>query len=416
MYSQCETRMKIFQLNFETWEAELWPILVAFVLFGVFGLTINLVSFIYFKQQPGLGNRFQTVLNAVDFVICSYYICVAVIGFLSRSNLTTSSLDIIGKEFYTIMILISGLVTVYLSVIRAILSTEPFYDIKKRVIYTSFLGISVLFLGIAITDAVLIEIPASQLIPNVESSVSRIGEIPDPPLPGPTLEPPDPARPTLEPPDPARPSLEPPDPARPTLKPPDPARPTLEPHDPARPTLEPPDPARPTLKPPDPPTTATPAKNCTADELSLLFLTRFQLPAVLLEAIPSALLMLILTVSSLLTWGALSKPNNHLSNHSHAATTTLLISTVYVLCIGSIVTARSFIRLNTSNYTNQVTYEDHLGQLGKVSIVKLANSVLNPLIFVTRSRNLRSWIAGLFKRERVSKSTTTTISVEMDNM
>eukprot|EP00116_Pleurobrachia_bachei_P008630 sb/3468892/ len=217
-------------LNFATWEAELWPVLVAFVLFGVFGLIINLVSFIYFKQQPGLGNRFQTVLNAVDLVICSYYICVACIGFGSRSEpcetpTMATSLDIIGKEFYMILILISGLVTVYLSVIRAILSIQPFYEIKKRVVYASFLGVSVLFLGIATADAVFIEIPTYRQIQNVESGVSQIGEIPDPPLPGPTLEPPDPARPTLEPPDPARPSLEPPPEPGPTLKPPAPTQP-----------------------------------------------------------------------------------------------------------------------------------------------------------------------------------------------
>eukprot|EP00116_Pleurobrachia_bachei_P011216 sb/3471478/ len=64
------------------------------------------------------------------------------------------------------------------------------------------------------------------------------------------------------------------------------------------------------------------------------------------------------------------------------------------------------LRLNTANFTNQVTYETHLGQLGKVSIVRLAHSVLNPLIFVTRSRKLRRWIAGLFKGKRVTKSTT----------
>ena len=207
-------------LNFATWESQLWPALVAFVLFGTFGLAINLISFIYFKKQPGLGNRFQMVLNAVDFVICSYYICVAVIGFVSRS------------------------------------------------------------------DPCVNQLPTASSLDQNESSVSRITKRMN--------------------------------------------------ADPTSILIIP---------------IVTNGTGCPAEEQSLSVLKKFQLPGVLLEVIPAALLMLILAVSSLLTLRALSKPSNHLSNHSHAATTALLISTVYVLCIRSIVTARAVIRLNLTRPT-----------------------------------------------------------------
>eukprot|EP00116_Pleurobrachia_bachei_P007826 sb/3468088/ len=240
------------------------------------------------------------MLNLVDFLACLYFICVAIIGFSFHVEdvPTESVLDIIGKEFYTLLILISGLVTVYLSVIRAILTTRPFYKIKQRVVCASFFATSILFLCVTIADAVMMEIPTNQLIEDEDIST----------------------------------------------------------------------------------------------------ILQLQLPAVLLELILAALLMLILSVSSFLTWRSLSKPQ--LSNHSHAATTTLIISSVYVVLIGSIVTARAFIRLHPANYTGKKAYNNHLGDLGKVSVVKLANSVLNPLIFVTRSRNLRVWIAGMFTKLR----------------
>eukprot|EP00116_Pleurobrachia_bachei_P005948 sb/3466210/ len=286
--------------NFAIWGVSWWPLLVLFVLFATFGVAINFISFLHYKQQSGLGNRFQATLNLVDFLACLYFICVAIIGFSYHVEdvPTESILDIIGKEFYTLLILISGLVTVYLSVIRAILTTQPFYKIKQRAVCASFLGTSILFLCVIIVDAVLIEVPTNQLIEDEDIST----------------------------------------------------------------------------------------------------ILQLQLPAVLLEVIPSALLMLILTVSSILTWRTLS--SNQLSNHSHAATTTLIISTVYVVLIGTIVTARAFIRLNPANYTGKKAYNNHLGDLGKVSIVKLANSVLNPLIFVTRSRNRWVWIAGLVTKLR----------------
>eukprot|EP00116_Pleurobrachia_bachei_P007536 sb/3467798/ len=282
-------------------------------------MLINIASFIYFKQQSGLGNRFQAILNIVDFVACLYFITVAILGFSineqsENQRPIAKNIDIIGTEFYTLLILLSGLITVFLSVIRTILSTQPFYEIRNRVVYASFLGISILFLGITIADAVMIEVPTTIQL------------------------------------------------------------------------------------------------RCT-----IYPALKFQLPAVLLEAIPSALLMLILAVSSLLTWRALSKPNNHLSNHSHAANTALIISTVYVVLIGTIVTARAFIRLNPANYTDKNAYKNHLAQLGKVSILKLANSVLNPLIFIARSKNLRLWVVGLFRRgaQKVTKGvaiTSTTTS------
>ena len=145
-----------------------FQLLVVFIFVATVGAGINFVSFFHFKSRPGLGNRFQALLNAVDMIVCVYYALIAIAGFTTGDETINDpiikDLDNFGETFYLLMIIISGLVTVYLSIIRAILTVDPFFKIEKRIVIVSFVGVATLLFAMLVLQMIHLQPIMNQVI------------------------------------------------------------------------------------------------------------------------------------------------------------------------------------------------------------------------------------------------------------
>ena len=138
-------------------------IIVPFVVFGALANSFSLLHF-YRKSREGLGNVFLFCLNLSDFAVSVVGIAANVIPRLQ----TSKTLFLIGV-IKTLAVFgfgadITRLITTYLSVIRTILVVKPLYRLCKRVITSSFLFLSSVFLAYRLFVLVKFHYPMAEVL------------------------------------------------------------------------------------------------------------------------------------------------------------------------------------------------------------------------------------------------------------
>ena len=132
--------------------------------FGTLTNSFSLVHF-YRKSGEGLGNVFLFFLNLSDFFVSVAGVAVNILPHLLRSSRTLFKFGVINTlAIFGFGAEITRLITTYLCVIRTILIVKPLYRLRERVIKSSFLILSSVFLTYRIFVLVKFHIPMAEIL------------------------------------------------------------------------------------------------------------------------------------------------------------------------------------------------------------------------------------------------------------
>jgi hypothetical protein len=137
------------------------------LVFSATGLVCNLLSLSYFiRRREELGNAFLTYLNGADAIVCVSML----ISFIASILVDYREHDVVDYEFGLVTsvvalnagrcsLSVTGIITIYLNIIRTSAIIWPMVRFKKRLLHVSLIVLIIMFVALELTLAVVYTYP-----------------------------------------------------------------------------------------------------------------------------------------------------------------------------------------------------------------------------------------------------------------
>ena len=153
--------------------------LAATIIISTVGLLCNALSFSFFiKRRRELGNALLAYMNIVDMI-------VSLAVFLYFSSFTTGNVYVmmvlvtISSHTFRSSMLVTGLLTIYLNILRTAAIIWPMFRFKRRIVQASLIALIIVFVGVETSNGVLYTYPSTVYLYKTE--IGENASLPFPP-------------------------------------------------------------------------------------------------------------------------------------------------------------------------------------------------------------------------------------------